>query len=170
MEHEGSRSLMVKIKQNIAAQVWQNKGATAKYRDGVIDGKIVPFSGMPNFCLTIDPDTVKTSANIFENLVPMDELIQTHGTITAAFLAQNYRSHKHKQEGDTRDLAVWIIWKIIDNKLACEYVFDKPLEMESLPRLENLTECLKKLGIDLEGNFNIDSLKDKFDKSVPVYP
>ena len=130
MEHNGKRKLQVKIKQNIAAQVWKNKGAQSQYRDGIVDGEKIPFSGMPNFCLTIEPDDVKTVDDIFRNLVSMDELIQTHGNITAAFLAQNYRSHKKKQEGNTRDLGVWINWKIVNGKLWCEHVFDKPLEME----------------------------------------
>ena len=170
MEHAGYRSLGVKIKQNIAAQVWKNKGAEARYRDGIVNGKIISFCGIPNFCLTIEPDDVKTPDDVFNNLVSMDEIIQTHGDITAAFLAQNYRSHIHKQEGNTRDLGVWINWKLVDGKLACEYVFGKPLEMQSGPRLENLKQCLQELGIDLEGNFIIDSLKDKIHKSVSVYP
>ena len=170
MEHAGSRSLGVKIKQNIAAQVWKNKGAEARYRDGIVNGKIISFCGIPNFCLTIEPDDVKTPDDVFNNLVSMDESIQTHGDITAAFLAQNYRSHIHKQEGNTRELGVWINWKLVDGKLACEYVFGKPLEMQSGPRLENLKQCLQELGIDLEGNFIIDSLKDKIHESVSVYP
>ena len=170
MEHNGKRKLQVKIRQDIAPQVWKNKGAQAQYRDGIVDGEKIPFSGMPNFCLTIEPDDVKTADDVFRNLVSMDELIQTHGNITAAFLAQNYRSHKKKQEGNTRDLGVWINWKIVNGKLCCEYVFDKPLEMESGPRLENLKDCLKELGIDLEGNFNIDSLRNLICKSCPVYP
>ena len=170
MEHNGKRKLQVKVKQDIAAQVWKNKGAQAQYRDGIVDGEKIPFSGMPNFCLTIEPDDVKTADDVFRNLVSMDELIQTHGNITAAFLAQNYRSHKQKQEGNKRHLGVWINWKIVNGKLDCEYVFDKPLEMESRPRLENLKDCLKELGIDLEGNFNIDSLRNLICKSCPVYP
>ena len=170
MEHNGKRKLQVKVKQDIAAQVWKNKGAQAQYRDGIVDGEKIPFSGMPNFCLTIEPDDVKTADDIFRNLVSMDELIQTHGNITAAFLAQNYRSHKQKQEGNKRHLGVWINWKIVNGKLWCEHVFDKPLEMESRPRLENLKDCLKELGIDLEGNFNIDSLRNLICKSCPVYP
>ena len=170
MEHNGKRKLQVKVKQDIAAQVWKNKGAQARYRDGIVDGEKIPFSGMPNFCLTIEPDDVKTADDVFRNLVSMDELIQTHGNITAAFLAQNYRSHKQKQEGNKRHLGVWINWKIVNGKLDCEYVFDKPLEMESRPRLENLKDCLKELGIDLERNFNIDSLRGLICKSCPVYP
>ncbi len=170
MEYNGKRKLQVKVKQDIAAQVWKNKGAQAQYRDGIVDGEKIPFSGMPNFCLTIEPGDVKTADDIFRNLVSMDELIQTHGNITAAFLAQNYRSHKQKQEGNKRHLGVWINWKIVNGKLDCEYVFDKPLEMESRPRLENLKDCLKELGIDLEGNFNIDSLRGLICKSCPVYP
>ena len=170
MEHNGKRKLQVKVKQDIAAQVWKNKGAQAQYRDGIVDGGKIPFSGMPNFCLTIEPDDVKTADDVFRNLVSMDELIQTHGNITAAFLAQNYRSHKQKQEGNKRHLGVWINWKIVNGKLDCEYVFDKPLEMESRPRLENLKDCLKELGIDLERNFNIDSLRGLICKSCPVYP
>ena len=170
MEHNGKRKLQVKVKQDIAAQVWKNKGAQARYRDGIVDGEKIPFSGMPNFSLTIEPDDVKTADDVFRNLVSMDELIQTHGNITAAFLAQNYRSHKQKQEGNKRHLGVWINWKIVNGKLDCEYVFDKPLEMESRPRLENLKDCLKELGIDLERNFNIDSLRGLICKSCPVYP
>ena len=170
MEHSGSRSLGAKIKQDIAAQVWENKGAQAQYKDGIVDGVEIPLSGMPNFCLTIDPENINTSDDIFGNLVSMKELILTHGDITAAFLAQNYRSHKQKQEGNRRHLGVWIKWKILNGKLACEYVFDKPLEMESFPRLENLDECLREIGIDLKKDFKIDLLNDKIHESVPVYP
>ena len=94
MEHSGSRSLGAKIKQDIAAQVWENKGAQTQYKDGIVDGVEIPLSGMPNFCLTIDPENINTPDDIFGNLVSMKELILTHGNITAAFLAQNYRSHK----------------------------------------------------------------------------
>ena len=171
MEHAGSRSLGVKIKQNIAAQVWKNKGAEARYRDGIVNGKIISFCGIPNGASDDDNETFRKITVVFNNLVSMDEIIQTHGDITAAFLAQNYRSHIHKQEGNTRDLGVWINWKLVDGKLACEYVFGKPLEMQSGPRLENLKECLQELGIDLEDeNFNINSLKDLVCKSCPVYP
>ena len=96
-------------------------------------------------------------------------MIKTHGNITSAFLAQNYRSHKHKQEGNRRHLAVWINWKIINKKLACEYIFNNPLNMESGKAFENLSGCLLELGFDLSGEFNIDSIKDILDDSVRVY-
>ena len=170
MEHEGSRALGVEIKQDIASQVWKNKNADERYRDGIVDGVLIPFSGMPNFCLTKSPDEIENASDVFDNLVSMDELINTHGNITAAFLAQNYRSHKHTQEGNRRHLGVWIDWKIIDDKLACEYVFEKPLEIESGIVLEDLRDCLRKMGIDLDGDFHIDSLKNMIHETVPTYP
>lgn len=170
MEHNGSRTLSTKIKQNISLQIWKNKNADERYIHGIIDGEQIPYSGMPNFCLTKDPDEVKTTTDVFDNLISIDELVKTHGNITSAFLAQNYRSHKHKQEGNKRHLAVWINWKIINNKLGCEYVFDNPLQMESGNVLENLNECLSKLGFDLTGEFEISAIKNSIDESVSTYP
>lgn len=166
MEHKGSRTLSTTITQDIASQIWKNKDADERYVHGIIDGKIIPFSGIPNFCLTKDPEEIKSGQDVFDNLVSMDELIKTHGNITSAFLAQNYRSHKHKQEGNKRHLAVWIKWKIVNGKLCNEYVFDKPLEMESGKVLENLHHCLLKLGIDINGNFDINSLKGLLNESI----
>ena len=101
----------------------------------------------------------------------MDELVKTHGNISAAFLAQNYRTQKQKQEGNTRHLAVWIDWKIVQGKLGCAYVFDKPLEMESGKAFENLKDSLAKLGHDVtDTNFKIDSIKKSIHSSVPVFP
>lgn len=170
MEHEGNRSLGVKIKQNVAEQVWKNKNAQEQYKDGIVDGKTVINSGMPNFCLSIDPEEVNSPSGIFENLVSIDELVKTHGNITAAFLAQNYRSHKQKQEGNRRHLGVWIKWKNIDGKLGCEYIFDKPLEIESGMVFSNLYKILDELGVCLDDTFKIHYLKNKLHKSIPVYP
>jgi hypothetical protein len=169
MEHSGSRLLSTQIKQDIASQIWKNKNADERYIHGIIDGISIPFSGVPNFCLTKSPDEIITVQDIFNNLIAMDELIKTHGNITSAFLAQNYRSHKHKQEGNRRHLAVWIKWKIINKKLGCEYVFDNPLNMESGKVFDNLSECLLELGFDLSGEFNIDSIKHILDESIRVY-
>ncbi len=169
MEHAGSRSLSTQIKQDIASQIWKNKDADKRYIHGIVNGEQINFSGMPNFCLTKSPKEIESKQDIFDNLVAMDDLIKTHGNITSAFLAQNYRSHKHKQEGNRRHLAVWINWKIINKKLACEYIFNNPLNMESGKAFENLSGCLLELGFDLSGEFNIDSIKDILDDSVRVY-
>jgi len=171
MEHDGTRKMGVKIKHDVASQVWKNKNADEKYVHGIIDGKEIQFSGMPNYCLNIDPKNVKNEKDVFKNLVSMDELVKTHGNISAAFLAQNYRTQKQKQEGNTRHLAVWIDWKIVQGKLGCAYVFDKPLEMESGKAFENLKDSLAKLGHDVtDTNFKIDSIKKSIHSSVPVFP
>jgi hypothetical protein len=169
MEHEGSRTLGTKIKQNISSQIWKNKNANERYIHGIIEGKKKQYSGIPNFCLTKDPDEVKTAVDVFDNLISMDKLVKTHGNITSAFLAQNYRSHKHKQEGNRRHLAVWINWEIINGKLGCKYIFDNPLQMESGKVLENLDECLSKLGFEIKGGFEISEIKDSIDESVLTY-
>ncbi len=171
MEYNGSRSLGVKIKHNIASQVWKNKNAENRYVHGIINGKEIPFSGMPNYCLTMNPDDIKTSDDIFQNLISIDELIKKSGNITSAFLAQNYRTEKQKQEGNKRNLAVWINWKVEEGKLAGEYVFDKPLEMESGKAFQNLVECLVNLGYNInDENFNIGMIKDSIHSSVRTFP
>lgn len=170
MEHNGSRKLSTKIKQDISQQIWKNQNADDRHVHGFIEGKPIQFSGMPNFCLTRDPDEVKTAVDVFDNLISMDVIVETHGNITSSFLAQNYRTEKHKQEGNTRDLAVWINWKVEDGKLACEYVFDKPLEMESGKAFQNLGDCLVSLGHNIDDkNFNIESIKNLIHSSVSTF-
>jgi len=170
MEDQGVRKLGVKIKQNIVEQVWTNKNASSKYRDGVVDKKTVSMSGVPNYYLNKKPSELLTVDNIFSNLKPMSEIFKAHNNITAAFLAQNFRSHKNKQEGNRRHLAVWVAWKVENGKLDCELVFDRPLKMESGQALKNLEECLKKLGIKTWKDFTIDLLSDKLCKNCKSFP
>ena len=65
MEDQGARKLGVKIKQDIAEQVWTNKNASSKYRDGVVDKKKVPMSGVPNYYLNKNPSELLTVDDIF---------------------------------------------------------------------------------------------------------
>ena len=169
MEDKLARKLGVKIKQDIAEQVWANKNASSKYRDGIVEQKIVPMSGVPNYYLNKNPSEL-TIDNIFSNLKPMSELLKTHHNIYASFLAQNFRSHKNKQEGNRRDLAVWVTWKVKNGKIDCDLVFDKPLQMESGQALKNLEKCLKKLGIKTWDRITIDLLSDKLCKSCKPFP
>ena len=169
METKGPRPLGTEIDHNIAKNIWANKGADDKYRNGIINGEKIPESGSPNYFLDIDATSVKTADEIFSNLVPISEWLSENMSIKSAFLAQNYRTVEKKQEGNKRHLAVWVEWKVKDGKLDTSLVFDRPLEMESKPVLENFKNCIKKLGMDLDKNFDIENLRGKLSNNIPFF-
>lgn len=70
-----------------------------------------------------------------------------------------YESWK-PHEGDTRELAVWIKWEVVKNKLKGTIILDQPFKAAREVR-ENLQECLRKIGVPDDQNFTIDLLRNK---------
>jgi len=169
MEYKSSRNLKARILQDISKQVWFNEGCEKKYRDALVDGKTVPNSGIPDYCLEKDPNELRSSSDIFDNLMPMKEFASSHSEIDGVFLAQNYRAHKDSQEGDSRDLAVWVDWKVVNEKLDGKIVFDKPLNTKSGDVLRQLKKCFEAMGIPAYPKFNIEMLRGKISPSTKTF-
>ena len=165
-----ARRLGVIIQEDIMDQVLQNVNSSKKYSDGIVNGKKISMSGIPNQFLHRDPLEINTIDDVFQNLEPFEKIAEERN-VTSAFLAQNYDPYMDKQHGgNRRHLAVYVDWVVVDKKLSAKLHFDKPLETDSNLQLTKLKDSLEKLGINLKENFDIDLLKNKIHESVPVFP
>ena len=170
MESYGKRTLGVPIKHDIAKQVLQNENAIKKYADGIVNGKIIPRSGMPDYFLEENISQIKSTDNIFQNLVSAKDMI-SKSKITAAFLAQNYDPFMDKQHGgNRRHLAVYVDWTAKNNRLSASLVFDKPLLIDSNQQYDKLLIALEKLGISVGKRFNLSKLEEKISPNVITSP
>ena len=73
---------------------------------------------------------------------------------------QNYISWR-SHEGDSRELAVWWKFSVIDRKLDYELILDEPFKKAGEVR-EDLQTCLEKIGVPDDQNFDIKELNGKF--------
>jgi len=161
MTYDSTRKLRFKILQDIRPQVYYCKGCEERYVHCLVGGNVVRNSGMPNYVLVLEPERIESSSEIFSNLVPMEEFLELHNEVWADFLAQNYRSHKNRQEGANRHLAVYVNWEVDNQKLKGTFVFDNPLQMTSGNALNNLQDCLDTMGIQIGDGFDIDQLRGR---------
>ena len=75
-------------------------------------------------------------------------------------LLRNYISW-NPHEGDSRELAVWWKFSVIDEKLNYELVLDDPFKNAGEVR-KNLQDCLAKIGVPDDEDFDIEKLNGKF--------
>lgn len=69
--------------------------------------------------------------------------------------------HWRPHEGDSRELAVWWKFDVLDEKLRYELIMDEPFKPAGEVR-RNLQDCLEKIKVPDDQNFDIKKLNDKF--------
>lgn len=164
-----NRALSTVLEHSVATHVLKNRQGSPKYIDCIVNDKKIKNSGIPNYYLDMKFEDIDDAQYVYDHLQPIDGIIESDVAYRAAFLAQNYRSHIRRQEGNNRDLAVWINWYVCNGKLECKHIFGEPLEQKSGSALENLKQCICKLGIDPDKDFNIHTLKDKLGNTVKIH-
>jgi hypothetical protein len=156
IEKDSSRKLHAIVKQDILEQVYASKGQHEKYRNAIVDGDVYENSGVPNYYLEIDASAIKSTNDIFNNIISISEAMKSHSP-SASFLAQNYDPINDKQHGGTnRDLGVYVRWYAEGSMLHHEIVYDRPLEINSNDATNTLKEALSTLDVLTGDNFNID--------------
>lgn len=90
----------------------------------------------------------------------IDDFVNTSPKIYFACKALNYRTFENKFDGD-RPLAVQIEWKIIEDKLSPNFIFNRPLSFNGKIVAENLKNCLSHLNIRNTDDINSNNaMKD----------
>lgn len=113
-------------------------------RNSSVCGKIIPNSGVANYILM--DESVKTTQEVIDKMIPIQEYVRNHPEIYFACKALNYRSFEKKWDGN-RPLSVQVDWSAEDGKLVPELVFDKPLQVKGDEMANRLIMYMKELHI-----------------------
>ncbi|HPH11785.1 MAG TPA: hypothetical protein PKW59_13090 [Thermotogota bacterium] len=128
-------------------EVYAGTSLPKSKRDSIVNGIIVPNSGIANFIFFAD--TFDTTQEIIDQMIDIDEYIQTAPDMYLAFKASNCR---FLSDGDTeldgnRPLSVYIDWSLSSGKLTPTIVFNNPLNLKGESVKDQLICCMQKLSI-----------------------
>jgi len=153
------------IQQDISSQVFWGDGCRDDMRDATVNDIKIPNSGIPDFILIKDPKKIQDANDVFSDIEDIREHAKKHNEMRAGFITQNNRwkadDNFWKTEGFSRIFAVWIKWDVIDGNLSGRPVFNHPLERSAGDVIQNLKDCLKKMNITYEPDFDFKLLQDR---------
>ncbi|MGJ8640782.1 MAG: hypothetical protein ACSHYA_15440 [Opitutaceae bacterium] len=115
-------------------------------KDALVNGVVVPDSGIANYMLVIDPAEAVTSQKIFDTIVPIGDYCREHPSVYCAFKAHNYRTLEKKDDGN-RPLGVYVNWDAEEGKLCGELSADAPLETRGVAVRKRLLRALEALNV-----------------------
>lgn len=134
-------------------------------KDALINGSSVRNSGIANYMMVVDPDRDLTIEYCVENMSKMEDYIAQHPQIFFACKALNYRLTDGKWDGD-RPLAVYVDWKIKDNKITASLNYNTPLQTKGNAVGNQVKAILKQLKINAA---NFDTIIEYLAPNVNVY-
>ncbi|MFB6349836.1 DNA cytosine methyltransferase [Moraxella sp. ZJ142] len=114
-------------------------------RNAKINGETILNSGVANYILI--GQNFSSANDVLAHIISIDEYIKQNPDIYFACKALNYRTFKHKYDGN-RPLAVQVNWQIIDGKLTPTLIFDRPLTWNGNEVATQLLEKLAQLNIE----------------------
>lgn len=120
-------------------------------KNATVNNEIIADSGIANYILV--GQSYQTAQEVLDNILTISDYVEKHPDIYFACKALNYRTFKHKFDGN-RPLAVQINWQVIDNKLTPEFIFNRPLKWNGNDVAEQLKICLEKLNINTTDDIN----------------
>jgi len=93
---ENTRTLGMRLTQNVANKVWWGEGSPKEYLDATVNGEEIENSGMPDWVLIKDGKDIKTTKDIFPNLKDIREFAKIHNLVDCTWQAHNYKMHRKK--------------------------------------------------------------------------
>ncbi|MDY5456833.1 MAG: hypothetical protein SPG51_03695 [Bariatricus sp.] len=123
-------------------------------KDAMVNGRIVRNSGIADYILM--SDDVRSAQDAIDQMDSIWDYIDKHPNIYFACKALNYRTFRSKYDGN-RPLAVQVDWRIQNDKLCSELVFDSPLEMNGTEMAQRLLRCLNYLDIETTDDIDDDN-------------
>ena len=96
LQENTTRSLGIRLTQNIANKVWWGEGSPKEYLDAKVNGGIITDSGMPDWILVKDAKDIKTANDVFSDLKDIKEFAKTHKLVDSTYQAHNYKMHRKK--------------------------------------------------------------------------
>ncbi len=159
----GEKSGKIPLTKKQKIDIYAGTNLPIEKRDSYVNGKVIKDSGIANYI--IEADRYDMSLDYYLKKMVEIEPFAEKQEIYFACKALNYRCEKEKWDGD-RPLAVYVDWKILNDKLVCELVFDNPLSIKGNAIGENISNVLKQLKIT-KSNFN--NLKSLLDGNVKSF-
>ncbi|MEY8662661.1 hypothetical protein AALT52_07160 [Ligilactobacillus faecis] len=139
--------------------VYSGTNLVCEKRNAMINGEIIPNSGVANYMLVGDILNLSTQ-EVVNKLISIEEYVKNSPELFFTFKALNYRSFAKKIEGN-RSLAVQVIWSIENGSLKSNINFENPLEIKGNELRDRLLELLDTLNIK-----NTDDQLNVVDKNI----
>lgn len=155
---EKSGTIPLTLKQKI--DIYAGTNLPENKKNAFVRGEIISNSGVANYI--IETDQYNKPLNYYLNKMVDIEDYACEQNIYFACKALNYRVAENKWDGN-RPLAVYVDWKLINNEIYANIVFDNPLSVKGDQVGTNVKEILNKLEVRSE---NFDNLKQYLDKNI----
>jgi hypothetical protein len=159
-KHGGERSGALLMTDEQKIDVYAGSNLNNAKRNAKVGGMQIIDSGIANYILEVD----KGGENLdfyLQLLLPIEEYARDQ-KLYFACKALNYRVIPDKWDGN-RPLAVYVNWKLEDNILKAEIVFDTPLKVKGDSIGLAIRKILNSLNVDAS---NFEDLKKYLDKRV----
>lgn len=140
----GNLSGIIKLSDKQAYNIYSGDCFLSDKRDAKVGDNTIPESGVADTILL--EGNYECIEDIIANLIDIKVYAKEHNKIYFACKALNYRSFEKKYDGN-RPLAVFVDWRVKNNKLIGELVFDDPLDHTGTIVYNQLCECLRELNI-----------------------
>lgn len=161
------RALSVPIPLNnrqIRDYVYKGTNLTWDKKDSIVNGRVIPNSGVADYLIITSIEDIKTSNDVIEQMESIDDA--DIGDTYFIFTANNYRTDVQSADGP-RSLAVRIEWEVHNGRMIPIFHYDKPLqytgEKDMAPLVRRALQYLGKKNIaDIDPGIDID--EDLFEK------
>lgn len=127
-------------------------------RNANVDGRTIPGSGVANFLLFAEP-RLRNIQEAADMLITVEDHVNEHPNVYFACKALNYRSFAGKYDGN-RPLAVYVDWRVEQNRLVSGLNYDSPLLRGGDYAYERLDRALGTLGVRTTDDLDAHNVAD----------
>lgn len=159
----GKRSGKLLLNNSQKIDVYSGTNLIQQKKDSLINGEVIPNSGVANYLLVVDRYENNLDYYI-QRMIPIEEFA-IQSDIYFACKAINYRSYKDKWDGN-RPLSVYVDWSLSKRKISAKLIMDKPLDVRANFVGNKVQQILHELNINQN---NFDDLKNHLDSSVNYF-
>lgn len=149
----GQLSGDMRLTRNQVVDVYAGTNLTGDKRDANVNGRTIPGSGIANFIL-FEENRPRTIQEAVDMLITVDDYVDENPKVYFACKALNYRSFVKKYDGN-RPLAVYVDWRVEQNKLVSKLVYDTPLLYGGDFAFDRLERALQTLGVSTTEELNL---------------
>lgn len=138
--------------------VYKGTNLTRDKKDSVVNGRVIPNSGVADYLIITCIEDIKTSNDVIGQMQLIDDA--DIGDTYFIFTANNYRTDVQKADG-SRFLAVRIEWEVDNGRMVPKFHYDSPLqytgERDMAPFVRRALQYLGKRNvIDIDPGIDID--------------
>jgi hypothetical protein len=105
--------------------VYKGTNLTRDKKDSVVNGRVIPNSGVADYLIITCIEDIETSNDVIEQMQLIDDA--DIGDTYFIFTANNYRTDVQKADG-SRFLAVRIEWEVDNGRMVPIFHYDSPLQ------------------------------------------